>query len=192
VNNLVACIKEVNTRLHVHGLHVRSIPAAEFTIPLPESCLMAGCDPDYNVYTRSENVPPDLTGTNLRSAGGHVVMEVPRDTNVETFIKTCDRTLGLMSLEWDKDTIRRQLYGRAGCFRGKRLENSLLLEYRTLSNAWTASEELMMRVFTTFKKVPKLMSKYQKWASVVPDEAVVEAINTSNFNLAEEIVNAQV
>jgi hypothetical protein len=65
--------------------------------------------------------------------------------------KQLDWSLGLGSMLFDNNPAakkRRSLYGAAGCFRPK----SYGVEYRTLSNSWLASKELMEWVFATTKK----------------------------------------
>jgi hypothetical protein len=54
-----------------------------------------------------------------------------------------DATLGLWSVTVDKDTRRRELYGKAGSIRFKPYG----LEYRTLSNFWLASTQYQGMVY---------------------------------------------
>jgi hypothetical protein len=100
-----------------------------------------GCDPDYNAWTGMKNDRPSATDKNLRSAGGHV--HIGSSLNKMQLIRWCDVMMGLPSIVEDSDTDRRQLYGKAGAFRGK----DYGVEYRTLSNYWLGSEMLMRRVY---------------------------------------------
>jgi hypothetical protein len=54
-----------------------------------------------------------------------------------------DLFVGCQMIEFDKDTDRRQLYGKPGAFRKK----SYGFEYRTASNAWIASDARMRWVW---------------------------------------------
>jgi hypothetical protein len=72
-----------------------------------------------------------------------------------TLVKQLDAYLGIPSLEWDKDTLRRRLYGKAGAFRPKPYG----VEYRTLSNAWLKNEMLVRYVYRqTMRAIEDLMA----------------------------------
>lgn len=105
----------------------------------------AGCEKDINVYTLNYNDSPDLSLTNLRVAGGHVHIgfENKTEERMIKLVKSLDYFLGVPSLLLDSDTKRRELYGKAGCFR----EKDFGIEYRTLSNFWLKDESLMKWVF---------------------------------------------
>lgn len=117
----------------------------------PEEAKELGCTPDLNAYTGEENPKPNAN-TTLRTASGHIHIGFTEgaDVNSEehrmrcfTLAKHLDLFLGLRSLEWDKDTKRRQLYGNPGAIRIKPYG----LEYRVLSNAWLEKEELVRFVY---------------------------------------------
>lgn len=99
-----------------------------------------GCEADYNVYLKSSNKPPNSSGT-LRSCGGHIHIgyENPNQKTSEKIVYAMDMILGLQSITIDKDDRRKEMYGKAGCFRFKKYG----VEYRTLSNFWIASEDLI-------------------------------------------------
>lgn len=109
----------------------------------PASCLELGCEADYNAYTGDVNPSPDAT-KNFRTASGHIHigwLEEPVNDPFEhnhfnmcmEIVKELDWALGLYSILHDhKGHARRQLYGKAGCFRPKKYG----VEYRTLSNFW--------------------------------------------------------
>jgi len=98
-----------------------------------------GCDPDFNAYTLEMNPKPYADNPNLRSAGGHIHFgnDLLKDyTTAVNCIKAADLFLGIPSVLLDADTRRRELYGKAGCFRIKPYG----VEYRTLSNFWLKTE----------------------------------------------------
>jgi hypothetical protein len=123
----------------------------------PAEALALGCDPDFNAYTLNRNPAPQPPKPSIRSAGGHV--HLGWNTGMSAFsrehILACsalvaelDYSLGVPSLSWDHDNLRRTIYGKAGAFRPK----SYGLEYRTLSNAWLQSPELIDYVFLQTEK----------------------------------------
>lgn len=99
-----------------------------------------GCDPDFNVYLKCVNDPPNPKG-NLRTCGGHIHIgyDNPTQDVSEEIIYALDFTLGLESVNLDEDDRRREMYGNAGCFRFKEYG----VEYRTLSNFWIKDDKLI-------------------------------------------------
>jgi len=89
-----------------------------------------GCEPDFNAWTGKVNKKPNPPTPNMRSAGGHVHIETKLD--VRKVIQACDLFLGVPSVLMDNGEMRKQLYGKAGCYRPKPYGG----EYRTLSNFW--------------------------------------------------------
>jgi hypothetical protein len=100
-----------------------------------------GCEADFNAWTRRMNKMKKPANANLRSCGGHV--HIGSDLDKIQLVRWCDVMLGLPSVLEDDDTDRRSLYGAAGCFRPK----SYGVEYRTLSNYWLKSEDMMKKVW---------------------------------------------
>lgn len=103
-----------------------------------------GCEPDFDVYLKRPNDAPDPEGT-LRTAGGHIHIgfEEPTQEVQEEIIYAMDMILGLESVTLDKDDRRKEMYGKAGCFRFK----DYGVEYRSLSNFWIATDELITWAF---------------------------------------------
>lgn len=100
-----------------------------------------GCESDFNAWTKMENDKPTPPHPFMRSAGGHVHIELPEGFTQEdqiNAIRACDLFLGVPSVLLDSGTERRQLYGKAGAFRPK----SYGVEYRTLSNFWIFKKHL--------------------------------------------------
>lgn len=118
---------------------------------LPEFARDLGCVPDYNAYTGRRN-PRPRSSSPIRTGSGHIHLGFARDADVDSgdhlfrcrvLIQQLDFFLGLPSLLWDTDNRRRTLYGKAGAFRPK----GYGVEYRTLSNRWTADHDLIGFVF---------------------------------------------
>ncbi len=148
-----------------HSLSVSSIArfSPEIMAAQPEEALELGCDPDYSAYTLDKNPRPTLPDPNIRSAGGHVHIGWGKGmaSTDHRHIAACgalaaelDYYLGAASLAWDKDALRRSIYGAAGAFRPKPYG----MEYRSGSNQWLRSEELIGFVYdTTLQAIRSVM-----------------------------------
>jgi len=148
------------------GVFLRPIPTAtfkeEYFKSLPEDTRELGCNPDYNAWTGGINDRPDGEHTTMRTAAGHIHIGWTKDADVndETHYEDCmavirqlDYFLGCYSLMWDKDDLRRSLYGKAGSFRPK----SYGCEYRGISAAWLQSPDLMKWVYSAAQRGAHLL-----------------------------------
>jgi hypothetical protein len=147
-----------------------------------------GCEPDYNVYTCSENEAPPQGG-NLRCVGGHIHIGYPDPEQdvTEKIVKCFDIFVTLPALFKDNDTRRRELYGKAGSFRFKIFG----LECRALSNFWIHSDEDMTWVWnSTMTAINCVLDGESDVFIEKYSEAVREAIDTANLPLAEELIAA--
>lgn len=157
VSNLQHVLKDLNAIVDEvdPGCILVAQPVAPFSMEflnaLPEHVKELGCNPDFSAYSMSENVPPNAD-TPFRTGSGHVhvgwtngVLDGDIDHFIEcaSIVKQLDYYVGLHSLSFDPDSQRRELYGKAGCFRPK----SYGVEYRTLSNKWVGDERLQGDVY---------------------------------------------
>ncbi len=126
---------------------VKDVPALNFEL---------GCSVDFNAYTGDPNPSPNAKGM-MRTAGGHVHIGTFMTNNTwkPDHIEKCmrltrlmDKHLGIYSLLWDKDVKRREMYGKAGCFRPAKFG----VEYRTLSNLWIFDDKLIKFVYQQARK----------------------------------------
>jgi hypothetical protein len=136
---------------------------ADYIEQQPDVAKMLGCEPDFNAYTMEPNPRPDVK-TPFRTASGHIHVGWTADVDpldpghfsaCARLARRLDFTVGIASLMWDGDARRRQLYGKAGCFRPKPYG----MEYRTLSNAWLNPKEKHLRKYVyhqTIKAVKDL------------------------------------
>lgn len=144
-----------------------------------EQACTIGCEPDYNAWTQDENERE--YESNLRAAGGHIhvglndVSLIMNEAYIINRVKAMDLFLGLPSVLMDSDEKRRQVYGNAGSFRFKEYG----FEYRTLSNFWLTSNELMEWAW----EQTELSLNYD---GDIP-ELVQVAIDTNNKDLALEL-----
>lgn len=155
----------------------------------PEVARELGCDPDYNAWTNDVNPKPDGDRP-MRTASGHIHIGWTKDMEQDDIFhrqdciraaKAMDVFLGLPSVILDPDTRRREMYGKAGCFRVK----SYGVEYRTLSNFWLQSKGLIDWAYdSTMTAMDKLVSGY-----IEPDgfyQDVRKAIDNGDKSLARE------
>lgn len=156
-NNIKSVLIDLNSTIREKDGTIRltANPTATFKRryfeALPEHTKELGCEPDYSAYTLAPNPRPSTTKP-FRTASGHVHIGWTKnaDPTNEGHMKDCqlvvqelDRYLYFASLDWDKDELRRELYGKPGAFRPKPYG----VEYRTLSNAWLKSPKLIKTVF---------------------------------------------
>lgn len=129
----------------------------EYFKSLPENVRELGCNPDWNAYTGQVTDKPDGSATTMRTFAGHVHIGGfyngdPTDdvhfSDCRIIARNLDYYLGLYSLQWDSDTKRRGLYGKAGCFRPKPYG----IEYRPMSNVWLRTPQLQQWVFNAASK----------------------------------------
>lgn len=113
----------------------------------------AGCKPESCAYVLG-TIEPDgiqerFKTTNLRTAGGHIHLGTDLGkswTPCVSLVRMMDLFVGLPSLMIDSShgsVQRRQLYGEAGRFR----QPPHGCEYRTLSNFWLVSPELVELIY---------------------------------------------
>lgn len=159
----------------------------------PKEALELGCDPDFNAWFGIVNNKPNGDRP-MRTASGHVHIgwTEGEDINDGGHIARCEATvrqldfyLGLPSLFYDNDVLRREMYGKAGCYRPKPYG----VEYRTLSNAWLKGEHLMRWVYrATQNGVQNLLNGnrlYEKYGDIQ------EIINNSDLKMAQKIIEKE-
>jgi len=137
-----------------------------------------GCSPDYNALTRESNESPNPY-TTLRTAGAHVHIgwdDAHCDHTKFDVALMCDALLGLWSVGEDRDVLRRSMYGRAGASRLK----DYGVEYRTLSNFWLKSDDLMRQVYDRSVLAAQNVEQMQRIHSVVDGKTIQAIINASD------------
>ena len=146
-----------------------------------------GCEPDRNAWMDGGfNDKPEIPKDGLRSVGGHIHIgfkdSAPSEETNKRLVRLCDVFLGVPSMRIDKDTRRRELYGKAGAYRDKKFG----VEYRTLSSFWLASKELTGFVFDQTQKAIKA---FNKGIDPIEDkELITQAINFNDETAASKII----
>lgn len=168
------------------GLELCIVPSANFDkdeLADPRA-MEFGCEPDFNAWTRKVNPRPRTEDKSLRSAGGHIHVGFDKDTyDFEQVVRAMDIFVGCEMLEFDTDTKRRLLYGKAGAFRPK----DYGIEYRTASNAWIQTEDRMKWAYHQTQKALEFVSK----GKIIPADGVgvmiQSCINNSDLTLLNEV-----
>lgn len=154
IKHVSGVMQRILTQKHPN-LILRPNPVAnfdpEYLAGIPEEAKQLGCEPDYDAYTGKENPKPDAS-VNFRTGSGHIHVGWTEGMNpndpehferCQNLVKELDFLLYNCSRWWDKDTKRRELYGKPGAFRPKPYG----LEYRVLSNAWLTDPRACRFVF---------------------------------------------
>jgi len=177
-----------------------AISGAEFPkseLKNPEACEF-GCEPDYNAWLNGDanQVPEGAASRSFRSAGGHIhvgMTEASKHVLDEfldkiRFIKVMDATHGITSLLMDKTQgtdVRRQLYGKAGCFRDKFYG----VEYRTIGNFWASNPKIVDIVYGLTEVAMKLRleDKDKDLVAAIGQDNIINTINNSDVDSARKI-----
>lgn len=173
----------------VPGFQIVSEPTAifdhQYMLDQPPECKVLGCDPDFNAWNDGMQNERPNGEVDFRTGAGHVHVGWTngKDAMDEGHFEACvmaakqlDCVLGVGSLLYDTDNTRRILYGKAGAFRPKPYG----VEYRTLSNAWLKSPDLIRWVYrTTVQALDKLVDGRRFWEEV-PEGHIENLINASD------------
>jgi hypothetical protein len=170
------------------------VPVAEFGEEYinnqPEEARILGCDPDFNAYTGKPNPTPNAK-VNFRTASGHLHFGWTENEDIknpehieacEMLVKQLDTHIGLASIIVDRDTRRRELYGKAGAYRPKPYG----VEYRTPSNFWVGDKELRQMVWDYGVKMFDSLLKGLDYSEGLGKNYVQRLINQSLINPAYE------
>ena len=154
-----------------------------------------GCEPDFCVWTRSENQIdrslPDLE--TLRTAAAHVhvsFLEGGKKPSLEAkefAVMMLDLHLGVPSVLLDDDVERRKVYGKAGAFRIK----DYGVEHRVMSNYWIRENFLVQWVFQqTQLAIARLNDKAFLRFVLDSSKQIQEAINNCDKEQANVLVRS--
>lgn len=189
--NIKGVLEEGRKVLAEHGLDViRNLSShiydEDLLMAAGEQAWVFGCEPDYNGWTKRVNEMPREVNPMLRTAGGHIHigfghLERVTKGNSRTVIKMCDILLGLPSVLLDPDDRRKQLYGKAGAMRFKPYG----AEYRTLSNFWLFSDELIAWAYQGGVAAYERREELDAMEDFIGAEKIQEIINTGNKYEAE-------
>lgn len=143
-----------------------------------------GCEPDFDAWRDGKMNPrPKAADKSLRSAGGHVHIQIDHDeTDMLEVVKAMDLFVGCLMLEFDDDKGRRELYGKAGAFRKK----SYGVEYRTASNAWIETDERIQWVWDQTDKALEFVASGRRFTK--EEGALIQkCINESDMGALDQL-----
>lgn len=201
--NLIACGLE---GFRQRGCGVKICPIVsvdpEWLRTSPMSVRVSGCKPDFDAYRDGGQNPPvqDFDTLPIRFAGGHVAVDCGTGScggmmlkewkDVCRFIKLMDRIVGIFSIlkaNSKGERVRRQYYGRPGCFR---YHKDKYVEYRSMSNWWMASP---VYTWIVYGLVDLAVTIYYSgladlYLTGITDEEVIETMMTCDKAKAEKLV----
>lgn len=152
-----------------------------------EQAKVFGCEPDYNAYTGQANVKPYCEDPTLRSAGGHIHIgyaSPDKEMNRE-IIKALDLFIGVPAVLIEPDSKRKELYGKAGCYRDKEYG----VEYRTISNFYLKNRRLTQWVYDNTINAVEWLNKGNSIDSVFGDH-LEKVINNNDRESAIDLIEA--
>lgn len=147
------------------------------------------CDPDYNAWNGEEN---SVVKENplQRVAGGHIHigMEGMTYTMALDIIRAMDIFLSVPLVLLEPLSERKKMYGKAGAFRFKTIQDGKIgiVEYRTPSNFWLTSEDMMAFVYKAVERSVEFVK--DEWVILNPED-IQECINTNNGVLGQSIID---
>jgi hypothetical protein len=144
---------------------------------------IAGCNPEWNVYTLKCVLPPEdvISNTSFRTAGGHIHVGAEGLNNpVKAFdvIRMMDLFIGIPALFLDKDETskeRRKIYGHAGSHRA----TNYGFEYRSLGNFWFQSPDHVELIYDLVNFVLEFIAEDGHKKFWVVNEALLESHDPS-------------
>lgn len=208
-NDIHHCFRNLATRLKKEGrqLDVDFKPLVKITKKeldsLSEASKRFGCAPSTNIYksAKEAKIKVDPKKYLKRSAGGHIHLGANTggwkgNTMKKTLHKPkvlvpiLDLVVANTCVLIDRDPSnveRRKNYGRVGEYRIKKYG----IEYRTLSNFWLRSYQLMSFVMGMARMACQLADQSTKsnnyvkaLMDAVPREDVIKAVQENDFDLA--------
>jgi hypothetical protein len=204
-SNIRECLKKVAERAKAKGIKVNfkgvvKVHQKEMD-SLSDKSKEFGCAKSKNAYMseRKAKIKVNPKVYNYRSAGGHIHLGDYGNTymlktlhNTPVLVPLLDLIVGNTCVLIDRDPLtkeRRKNYGRAGEFRTPVYG----IEYRTLSNFWLRSYQLMSFVMGLARFAVGIVYnsyKAQPFAEILlkktKQDDVVKAINTNNLRLAKK------
>ena len=190
IHNMSSVMADLKNILESNNLQPIIIPSYKYTEDqlrqYGPNALEFGCSSELNAWSNRVVTPPKAEGNTLRTAGGHVHVGYDNpdvDTNL-SLVKMLDFVIGLPSILVDTDKTRRKMYGKAGSMRHKQYG----VEYRTLSNFWLNSSELMSWVYDKTMWATQNLHMLPQMLEVADGKTVSKIINGSKTKDAMAIM----
>lgn len=170
------------------GMKTVAIPSArlDFKHLQTENAQVFGCDPSMNCWT-DEEVIPEPSGDNLRSAGFHIHVgyENPSSEKNKKIAKAMDLFLGIPSILMEPKNERKAVgYGQAGNYRNQKHG----MEYRSLSSYFASNEKLVKWCFNNTEKAIKFVNEGKVESIEHVGEIIQRIINQEDKEAAKHFV----
>jgi len=139
-------------------LETVAIPAArlDFEQLMTENAQIFGCEPSLNCWS-GEQVIPQPSGDNLRSAGFHIHIgyDNPNPETNKKLARAMDLFIGVPSVLMEPENERKQVgYGCAGNYRDQKHG----MEYRTTSSYFASEQKLVEWCFNNAEHAIKFVN----------------------------------
>ena len=186
-NNVNKLIQYINS-IVPKELTTAALPSARLDVKYlqTDNAMIFGCDPSLNCWTLQE-VRPQPSGDNLRSAGTHIHIgydNINDDTNV-LLARACDLYLGVPAVLKEPANERKQVgYGLAGNFRHQKHG----VEYRSLSSHFSSSKDLIEWCFNNANEAIKFVNSGRSEEISSLGDMLQEIINTEDKVTAQFII----
>lgn len=163
-------------------------PAArlDFEHLMTENAQIFGCDPSNNCWT-GEEVRPQPSGDNLRSAGFHIHVgyDNPNEETNVLLARAMDLFIGVPSILMEPENERKQVgYGCAGNYRNQKHG----MEYRTTSSHFASEEKLIEWCFRNTELAIDFVNKGLTEEINELGDAIQTTINSEDKELAARFV----
>jgi hypothetical protein len=175
-------LKYIRDLAKTKNLNLKIVSDAVFSdseLQTPEARLF-GCNPDFSAWELMQNPVPEASGTNLRTAGGHIHVG-GRGWSFSDKIKLVrllDIFVGIPLSMLEPGSRSNELYGKPGAMRDKPYG----FEWRAPSNIWLRKTSLMGDVYSM---VHKICSDPEEYAStldqVEEDISLIDKYNAPTF-----------
>lgn len=186
-------LKELNPTYRLKALSSAKYPVE--LLQLHPKCMEFGCSPSFNAYTLDNTFVPSAESVGeFRSFGFHIHLGIENlkeeDDDfvdcISLLMKSFDINVGLPSILVDSDVDRRRIYGTAGDFRFRTINDTLVVEYRVLGGFLLNSEESIREVFKNAQNAIKYYNQ------VVDDNTLQEKISACENEIQAVIKNGNV
>ncbi len=191
INNMDSVMADLKSILESNQLQPIIIPSHTYTTEQLQSfgpdAMEFGCSSEWNAWTDRRLPKPKAEGHTLRTAGGHIHVgyDDPQTFTNLSLVKMLDYVIGLPSILIDTDSQRRKLYGKAGSMRHK----DYGVEYRTVSNFWLGSQELMSWVYDRTLWATQNLNLLPEFMEIADGNTIRKVIDNSKSREATNIIN---
>lgn len=190
-NSIVKTINYIEDNILPGGLKVLASTGGEYEYEQLDSDFARtfGCSESYNAWNYSVNrVESNYLNPSYRGAGFHIHIgyENP-DINLSVLlVRALDIFVGVPSVLFDDDRIRRNQYGTAGEFR----ETKYGCEYRVLGGYVMKDKKYYDAAIKGLNKAIDFVNSDKISEMTDEDQLMIQTcINTNNKDLAKEIVD---